>query len=46
MAYDRYAPGAQKTAAGKAVNAAADKLGEAERAYAAVNDFAAWSKNH
>ncbi|MER6830941.1 hypothetical protein ABT352_33445 [Streptosporangium sp. NPDC000563] len=44
--YDRYAPGPQKDAAGAALNAAADQLAQAERAFDAIDDFSSWSRNH
>lgn len=46
QSYDRYAPGPQKTAAAQKVNAAADRLASAERAFKAVDHFRAWSRNH
>ncbi|MDP9843217.1 hypothetical protein [Streptosporangium lutulentum] len=44
--YERYAPGPQKDAAGDAMNQAADRLGAAEREYAAAENFPVWDRNH
>lgn len=44
--YERYAPGHQKDAAARAMNAAADHLASVEREFAAVDNFSTWSKSH